>query len=102
MYQAIRQGAVDVTEAFTTDARITAFHLTPMRDDKHFYPPYYAAPIIRTALLKKHPEVQRALMPLLGKIDNRTMQHLNYLVDIKKQTPAAVAANFVRHLEKIS
>jgi osmoprotectant transport system permease protein len=95
VYQAIKNNSVQVIEAFTTDGRIPEFHLTLLQDDKHFYPPYYAAPIVRSFILKKYPQVGEALKPLLGRIDNKTMQQLNYLVDVKKFSPQKIAHDFL-------
>ncbi|VEG91100.1 glycine betaine ABC transporter substrate-binding protein [Legionella spiritensis] len=95
VYQAIKNGNVQIIEAFTTDGRIAEFHLRILKDNKHFYPPYYAAPIIREAFLKKHPQVASALQPLSGAIDNQTMQRLNYQVDVQKRSPRQVAHDFL-------
>lgn len=95
VYEAIKNNDVQIIESSTTDGRIAEFHLRLLEDDKHFYPPYYAAPIIRNSILKNYPQVAQALQPLLGAIDNRTMQHLNYLVDVKKLSPQKVAHDFL-------
>lgn len=95
MYQAIKRKAVQVIEVFTTDGRIPAYHLVAMKDNKNLYPPYDAAPVIRDATLKAHPEIKKALAPLAGLIDEKTIRHLNYLVDVKKQSPATVAHDFL-------
>ena len=95
MYQAVAQGAVDVICAFATDGRIPAYDLLPLRDDRHFFPPYYAAPVVRTQALKAHPELGRALAPLAGALDDSTMQRLNYAVDEAQREPAAVAREFL-------
>ncbi len=95
MYLAIKNKDVEVIEVFTTDARIQAYHLIALADDKHFYPPYYAAPVVRAAILKAHPEIQKALAPLAGLTNNKTMQRLNYEVDVLKQTPEKVAHDFL-------
>ncbi|WED43545.1 glycine betaine ABC transporter substrate-binding protein [Legionella cardiaca] len=95
VYQAIQNNNVQVIEAFTTDGRIAEFHLRMLKDNAHFYPPYYAAPVIRNTILKKYPQIISILQPLLGIINNKTMQHLNYLVDVKKITPQKVAHDFL-------
>ena len=95
MYAAIKNNDVDVIEVFTTDGRISAYHLTVLEDNKRFYPPYYAAPVIRAAFLQAHPEVKKALAPLAGLINQQTMQYLNSLVDIQHETPEQVAHNFL-------
>ncbi|BCA95297.1 quaternary ammonium transporter [Legionella antarctica] len=95
VYHAIQNDKVQAIGAFTTDGRITEFNLRLLTDNKHFYPPYYAAPVIRNSVLKKYPQIAVVLKPLLGTIDNETMQHLNYLVDVKKISPQKVAHDFL-------
>lgn len=95
VYQAIKNNAVQVIEAFTTDGKIAEFHLNILQDDKHFYPPYDAAPVIRNFILKNNPQIAIVLAPLLGALDNKTMQQLNYLIDVKKITPQKVAHDFL-------
>ena len=91
MYQAIASGEVDVIAAFATDGRIEAFDLQPLEDDRRFFPPYQAAPVIRTETLQAHPELAQVLGLLAGVIDDATMQRLNYAVDEEKRSPAEVA-----------
>ena len=95
IYQAINNRAVNVIPAFSTDGRILAYHLVILKDNKHLYPSYYAAPLIRDATLKQHPEILAALKPLAGIINNKTMQKLNYQVNVEKQSPAKVAHRFL-------
>ncbi|WP_058535717.1 glycine betaine ABC transporter substrate-binding protein [Legionella saoudiensis] len=95
VYQAIKNDAVQAIEAYTTDGKISEFQLSILNDDKHFYPPYDAAPIIRNSILKNNPQVLLVLAPLLGTLDNKTMQHLNYLIDVKKIPPQKVAHDFL-------
>jgi len=97
VYSAIDNKTVNVIEVFTTDARIQAYHLLPLLDNKHIYPPYYAAPVIREAVLKKHPEIRTALAPLAGLINEKTMRHLNAEVAIQHKTPKSVAHQFLVH-----
>lgn len=96
MYKALENNEVNVIMAFTTDGRIPAYHLVVLKDDKHFFPPYYAAPLIRDAVLKKYPQIAKALAPLLGTLDNKTLQELNYQVDLKQRSVASVAKAFLK------
>lgn len=96
MYQAIANGEVDVICAFTTDGRIAAFDLQTLVDDKQFFPPYVAAPVVRSDLLREHPEVRAALLQLAGVLDDETMKRLNYEVDEEGRTPKEVAKEFLR------
>jgi osmoprotectant transport system permease protein len=95
MYEAIVNHEVDVICAFATDGRIAAFDLLPLGDDRGFFPPYYAAPVVRTELLDEHPEIRQVLQLLAGLLDDATMQHLNSEVDEKKYQPREVAHNFL-------
>jgi len=95
MYKAIHEKHVDVIMAFSTDGRILAYHLTTLKDDKHFFPPYFAAALVRDSVLQAHPHVKTVLNELAGTINFAIMQRLNYQVDLAHQTPAQVAHNFL-------
>jgi osmoprotectant transport system permease protein len=96
VYPAINNGNVQAIVAFTTDGRIAEFNLRILNDNLHFYPPYYAAPVIREDIDMLYPEIASALRPLLGTIDNQTMRLLNYEVDVKKRSPREVARDYLR------
>ncbi|MCP4683552.1 MAG: ABC transporter permease subunit [Desulfobacterales bacterium] len=96
MYQAVYKGEVDVICAFATDGRIASYKLKPLEDDRNFFPPYYAAPIIREESIEKHPEVVGVLSLIGGLIDDANMQRLNFEVDGKGQSPSDVAKRFLR------
>lgn len=95
MYQAIANREVDVICAFATDGRIAAFDLQPLKDDRGFFPPYQAAPVIRAEVLEKHPELRQVLDLLAGILDDVTMQQLNFEVDEKKRRPSDVSRKFL-------
>ena len=95
MYRAVSDGAVDVIDGFATDGRIPAYDLMVLDDDKHFFPPYYAAPLVRAETLKEHPEIERALSALAGAISDEAMQRLNYRVDEEGEKAADVARDFL-------
>ncbi|WP_312095948.1 glycine betaine ABC transporter substrate-binding protein [Niallia sp.] len=96
MYSAIKNGDVDVIDAFSTDGRIPAFDLQVLEDDQNFFPPYYATPVIRAETLEEHPELEEVLAMLVGKIDNEKMQELNARVDIDKEQYEDVAVDFLK------
>ena len=102
MYRAIAEKEVDVISAFATDGRIRAYDLFPLEDDSLFFPPYYAAPVVRLDIVKKYPDVEKVLLQIAGIIDNSTMQQLNYAVDEKKQPPEEVARKYLRETDLIS
>ena len=95
MYKALADGQVDVICAFATDGRIAAYNLRVLQDDSSFFPPYDAAPVIRSALLRDHPEVRDALAALAGTISDQTMRRLNYAVDELRRTPSSVASEWI-------
>jgi osmoprotectant transport system substrate-binding protein len=95
-YAAVRDKKIDVIDAFSTDGRIAAFNLKILKDDKKFFPPYYAAPIIRADVLQKHPEIRDALELLAGTLDEKEMAKLNAKVDLDKQDPKTVAKEWLQ------
>jgi len=95
MYQALARGKVDVICAFATDGRIPAYNLVALQDDRKFFPPYHAAPVVRMEVLQNYPIVGDVLGLLAGKLDDETMQRLNYMVDERKMSPKEVARQFL-------
>ncbi len=95
MYQAAFEKKLDVISGYSTDGRLKAFKLKVLDDDKGIFPPYYAAPIVRKAFLKQHPEVENVLNLLSGRINDSIMTELNYRVDYLKQSPERVAKDFL-------
>lgn len=95
MYQAAAEGQVDVICAFATDGRIEKYNLRTLDDDRGFFPPYVAAPIVREAVLEAHPELEQVLNRLAGALDDDTMRALNFEVDEHKRDAADVARDFL-------
>jgi osmoprotectant transport system substrate-binding protein len=95
-YQAIGNGDMDVTDAFSTDGALKQYKLKVLTDDLGFFPPYYVAPIIKNETLEKHPELEEVLNTLGGIIDEDAMTELNYKVDIDGADVATVATEFLQ------
>jgi len=95
MYQAIKEGKVDVVSGFSTDGRINAFDLVILNDDKHYFPPYYAAPIIRGPTLRKFPELLDIFNKIGDKISEQEMMQMNFQVDENHISPKRVAKKFL-------
>lgn len=95
-YAAVRDGTVDVNDAFSTDGRIPAFNLFVLADNKQYFPPYYAVPIIRMDTLKAHPELEQTLNLLAGKLDEKVMSELNANVDLEGRQARDVAENWLK------
>jgi osmoprotectant transport system permease protein len=94
MYQAAATGAVDVISAFSTDARLDAFALRVLADDRHAIPPYDAV-VLAGPGLRRRPAAVRALAALAGTIDAARMRRMNLAVDEGGESPAAVADEFL-------
>ena len=96
VYTALRNGQVFAGLVYTTDGRLNAFKLKLLEDDKHYFPDYTAAPVVRQACLDAHPQLAAQLKPLAELFDDNTMRELNARVDVDHQSPSAVAADFLR------
>ena len=95
VYAALEQGDVDVITATATDGRIPAQNLVVLEDDKNFFPPYFAAPVVDSELLEQNPEIADILNQLAGTIDDDTMADLNYRVDEGGEQPRDVARSYL-------
>ena len=95
MYQAAARGEVDVICAFATDGRIGEHRLLALEDDRKFFPPYQAAPVVRSETLAAHPELERVLNRLGGALTDGVMRELNRKVDVDGLTPGEVARGFL-------
>lgn len=94
-YRALADGNVDVIAGNSTDGQIEALHLVVLEDDRHYFPPYQAAPVVRAAVLERHPEVRRALAELAGKIDDAEMRRLNARADVQHEDIGAIAHDWL-------
>jgi len=94
IYRALVDKKVDIVAGNSTDGLIEALHLVPLVDDKHYFPPYDAVPIVRRDTLAKFPQLRAALADLANKISAEEMRHLNSEVDANQRDPAAVVRAF--------
>ncbi|MBN1273790.1 MAG: ABC transporter permease/substrate-binding protein [Candidatus Aminicenantes bacterium] len=99
MYQALKQKKVDLICGFSTDGRIKAYHFKVLEDDKNYFPPYHAAPLVRGSLLRRYPVLKEIFENLKGKIPNEKMAAMNYRVDHDKVDPVVVAETFLKEME---
>lgn len=96
MYQAAKEGQVDVITAYSTDPRIRQMDLKVLVDDKHFFPPYYAVPIIRKEVLEANPGLAETINQLGGTLSEENMMLLNGEVNLHKKEPKDVAIQFLK------
>jgi osmoprotectant transport system substrate-binding protein len=94
LYRALLNHQVDMIAANSTDGPIQAFHLTVLQDDRHYFPPYQAVPLVRDDALRRWPRIQIALNALAGRITADDMRAMNEAVDGQHRDPAAVVRAF--------
>jgi osmoprotectant transport system substrate-binding protein len=90
-YRALADHGVDVIAGNSTDGQIAALDLVALADDRGYFPPYQAAPVVRETVLEKYPAVQAALAELGGKISDAEMRRLNALADVEHRDIAEIA-----------
>jgi len=95
--RALKEKQVDLIAGNMTDGLIPALDLFVLEDDRHYFPPYEAVPIIRQETLGRHPEIAQTLNQLAGKISNDEMRALNYAVDGEHRDVKDVVREFLRN-----
>lgn len=95
-YQAIEQDKIDLIDAYSTDAELKQYDMVVLKDDKHLFPPYQGAPLLKQSTIKDNPEVVRALNLLSNKISDEEMQAMNYEVTYNDKTPESVAKAYLK------
>jgi osmoprotectant transport system substrate-binding protein len=94
--RALRDHQIDIAAGNATDGLIPTLDLFVLEDDRHYFPPYEAVPVIRGETLKQHPEVAVALAQLGGRISDQEMRQLNYAVDGQRRDVKDVAREFLQ------
>jgi osmoprotectant transport system substrate-binding protein len=94
--RALNDHQVDLIAGNMTDGLIPALGLFVLQDDKHYFPPYEAVPVVREQTLAEHPDLRQALGALAGKISESEMRELNYKVDGEKQDVKQVVREFLQ------
>jgi glycine betaine/choline ABC-type transport system substrate-binding protein len=101
LYKSLLERQVDLVAGNSTDGLIAARDLAILADDRRYFPPYQAVPIVRENTLTRHPEIAAALRQLAGAISDEEMRRMNYSVDGEHQDIQAVVSGFLRskHLD---
>jgi osmoprotectant transport system substrate-binding protein len=94
--RALKDRQIDMAAGNATDGLIPALDLFVLEDDRHYFPPYEAVPVVRRQTLRRHPQLAAALARLAGKISDEEMQQLNYDVDGLHHDVKAVAHDFLK------
>src|SRR5271165_3654762 len=94
--RALKDRQIDLAAGNTTDGLIPALDLFVLEDDRHYFPPYEAVPVIRLQTVQQHPEIEHALAGLAGTISDEEMQRLNYAVDGQHRDAKDVVHEFLK------
>jgi glycine betaine/choline ABC-type transport system substrate-binding protein len=96
LYKALETRKVDMIAANSTDGQASVLDITILKDDRHYFPPYDCAVVVREDTLGRFPQLREALEQLSGKLPDPVMRKLNYAVDGQHREPAQVASEFLR------
>lgn len=99
LYRAIQSRQVDVIAGSNTDGLIAALGLVVLEDDRHYFPPYDAVPILRAETAQRHPDAATAIGTLAGRISAAEMRRMNYAVDGLHRDAAEVMREFLTDLK---
>lgn len=100
-YQILENGEEDLCPAYSTDAQlVNTDKFFFLEDDKHFWPPYYLAPVVRNDVLEANPDIEDILNYVSENLDTETMIGLNAKVDIEKREYEEVAEEFYQSIRK--
>jgi osmoprotectant transport system substrate-binding protein len=94
LYRALQEKEVDVVAGNSTDGLIASFGFVVLDDDRHYFPPYEAVTVARSAIFDQHPELRGALDALGSKISDTDMQEMNYSLDGQHRDVTLIARQF--------
>ncbi|HLV87048.1 MAG TPA: glycine betaine ABC transporter substrate-binding protein [Candidatus Sulfotelmatobacter sp.] len=94
--RALQNHQIDLAAGNATDGLIPALDLAVLQDDRHYFPPYDAVPVLRQDTVRAHPDAATAIEQLRGKISEQDMQQMNYAVDGQHRDAQDVAKEFLR------
>jgi osmoprotectant transport system permease protein len=99
-YRQLDAGSIDVTDVYTTDAKINVYGIAMLEDDRQYFPRCDAVLLYRADLADRHPRLVKALRKLEGQIDDASMTHMNARAELARATldrvsESRVAADFL-------
>jgi osmoprotectant transport system permease protein len=101
-YRALAERQVDLISGDATNGLIAKLDLYPLEDDRRYFPPYHAVPVIRSETLNRHPELRAVFDRLAGKISDQEMRQMNYEADVERRDASLIVKSFLdRHPEII-
>ncbi len=97
MYKAVKENEVDIICGFATDGRIPAYNLQVLKDDKKYFTPYYAAPVVRKEIIVKYPQINAILNKLNNLITDKEISKMNYRADQEGIKIKKLAKQFIKN-----
>jgi osmoprotectant transport system substrate-binding protein len=94
LYRSLAAKQVDIVAGNSTDGAITALNFVALEDDKHYFPPYEAVPLVRDDSLKRWPQIAVAMQRLAGRVSAEEMRAMNLAVDGQKRDVTEVVQEF--------
>lgn len=102
-YRALAERQVDLISGDATNGLIAKLDLFALEDDRRYFPPYHAVPVVRTDTLNRHPELRALIERLAGKVTDQEMRQMNYEADVERRDPSLIVKDFLgRHPELLS
>lgn len=98
IYQALSKHQVDMVAGNSTDGLLSVLPIRVLKDDRHYFPPYECALVVREEAEREFPALRPALMELSGRISSETMRRLNYELDGKHRPAREIAREFLRSI----
>jgi len=103
IYRALADKQIDLTAGDATNGLIAKLDLVALEDDRRYFPPYHAIPVIRTEMLNRHPELRAVFDRLAGKISEQEMRQMNYQADVERKDIRLIVEEFLgRHFDLIA
>src|ERR1051326_7738578 len=102
-YRALAEKQVDLISGDATNGLISKLDLFALEDDRRYFPPYHAVPVILTETLNQHPELREVFDRLTGKVTDQEMRQMNYEADVERRDPPLIVKEFLgRHKELLT
>jgi osmoprotectant transport system substrate-binding protein len=94
LYRALVEKQVDMVAGNSTDGPIRALGFVVLEDDRHYFPPYEAVPLVREDSIRRHPGIQEAENRLAGKVSADEVRAMNDAVDGRHRDVGDVVREF--------
>jgi osmoprotectant transport system substrate-binding protein len=98
LYQGLESRKVEMIAANSTDGLLSSLDVAVLQDDRHYFPPYECAVVVRQDALARFPQLRGALEELSGKLPDAVMRKLNYAMDGEHRSPAQIAGEYLKSL----